>query len=505
MKAHLLYADRDIDLDEPAPPNEQALVTDLELEHLLAAMARGDEFLLKVARVTVLHPLDDPAHIIHRQAVLRDCLAEPSIMRALHGIAEDALRRERKDFWGFGGINSRPESAVYRSVQVLEMFMQELARLRALATEHGARFHSAGMSTLLAALVGELDDTYVAEVRDHLAQLRQKYGTRMSARLDRGNEGTDYLLHKNPKPTWRERLLRRPADSYVVQIPDRDMAGAQALGDIRDRGLRLVAAALSQATQHIHDFFTMVRAEVAFYVGCLNLSETLAARARPICFPEPVAAGRPTLTASGLYDPSLSLLTDQAVVGNDVHGDDVSVIFITGANRGGKSTLLRSIGIAQLMMQCGMFVPADTYRGDIRQHVFTHFKREEDATMTRGKLDEELNRMSEVVDQITPGSLLLCNESFASTNEREGSQIARDIVTALRDSGIKIVYVTHLFELAHGFHTERRDDTLFLRAPRAHDGTRPFRLIDGEPLPTSYGPDIYKKVFGESPKARQPI
>ena len=62
--------------------------------------------------------------------------------------------------------------------------------------------------------------------------------------------------------------------------------------------------------------------------------------------------------------------------------------------------------------------------------VFTHYKREEDATMESGKLDEELARMSDIVDHITPGCILLCNESFASTNEREGSQIARQIVTA---------------------------------------------------------------------------
>jgi DNA mismatch repair ATPase MutS len=54
---------------------------------------------------------------------------------------------------------------------------------------------------------------------------------------------------------------------------------------------------------------------------------------------------------------------------------------------------------------------------------FTHYKREEDATMTSGKFDEELSRMSEIADEIRPRSLLLCNESFASTNEREGAEI----------------------------------------------------------------------------------
>ena len=63
---------------------------------------------------------------------------------------------------------------------------------------------------------------------------------------------------------------------------------------------------------------------------------------------------------------------------------------ITGANQGGKSTFLRSVGLAQLMMQCGMFVAAESLRASVGQRLFTHYKREEDAAMESGKLDEEL-------------------------------------------------------------------------------------------------------------------
>ncbi len=169
---------------------------------------------------------------------------------------------------------------------------------------------------------------------------------------------------------------------------------------------------------------------------------------------------------------------------------------ITGANQGGKSTFLRSAGQAQLMMQCGLFVAAESFTASVCGGVFTHFKRAEDATMEKGKLAEELSRMSDLASQITPGCLLLCNESFASTNEREGSQIARQIVRALLDSGIRVFFVTHLFDLAHGFYAEEHDTALFLRPERREDGERTFRLLAGRPLPTSYGPDLYRQVFG---------
>ena len=119
--------------------------------------------------------------------------------------------------------------------------------------------------------------------------------------------------------------------------------------------------------------------------------------------------------------------------------------------------------------------------------------------MTSGKLDEELTRMSRIADQIGPDALLLCNESFASTNEREGSELAGAVLRAMVESGIRVVFVTHLFHLVHGLYGERRGTTLFLRAERLSDGHRTFRLTEGEPRPSSHGEDLYRQIFGTPP------
>ena len=116
--------------------------------------------------------------------------------------------------------------------------------------------------------------------------------------------------------------------------------------------------------------------------------------------------------------------------------------------------------------------------------------------MESGKLDEELARMSDIADHIAPRCVLLCNESFAATNEREGSEIARHVLDAFLAEGIKVLFVTHMFDLAHSFHAQHLDTALFLRAQRGSAGARPFRLSVGEPLPTSYGEDSYRKIFG---------
>jgi len=150
-----------------------------------------------------------------------------------------------------------------------------------------------------------------------------------------------------------------------------------------------------------------------------------------------------------------------------------------------------------------MFVSAESFSAELSPALFTHYKREEDATMKSGKFDEELGRMSDIVEHLSPNSLLLFNESFAATNDREGSEIATQIVRALLEKGMKAFYVTHLYEFARGFFEMGDNGALFLRAERQPDRTRTFRLTEGQPLETSYGEDLYREVF-TTPEAIKP-
>lgn len=106
--------------------------------------------------------------------------------------------------------------------------------------------------------------------------------------------------------------------------------------------------------------------------------------------------------------------------------------------------------------------------------------------------------MSSIVDSLRPNSMVLLNESFASTNAREASEIAQQIVRALLEVNIKVVYVTHLFDLAQLLFSSQKETALFLRAERLIDGRRTFRVLAGEPLSTSYGEDLYQRIFGVS-------
>jgi DNA mismatch repair ATPase MutS len=352
----------------------------------------------------------------------------------------------------------------------------------------------------------ELDDAYFAEIENHLRQLKFRGGVLISAELGQGNKGVNHILRKpnEDKRGLVERLLSRPP-GYTFHLNPRDEAGATALSALRDQGVNLVANALARSTDHILSFFQMLRTELAFYIGALNLRQQLAQLDQHICFPECCPYGSRKLSCSGLYDAALALSAKRKVVANDLRADGRRLIIITGANTGGKSTFMRSIGIAQILMQAGLFVPADSFGAEVHDAILTHYKREEDVTMASGKLDEELARMSEIVDRISPASIVFCNESFAATNEREGSEISRQIAEALIERGVQVVFVTHLFEFARALHEKRMGNVLFLRAERQNDGARTFRIVEGPPLQTSYGGDLYDRVFRPLHQEDQPV
>ncbi len=521
MKAHLLYPDADFDLKADLAPGHGDLVQDLELSTVLTAMAGDDKFRRDVSARVLLTSCTDPAVIRYRQQILADCISHPDVIRQMYNTSVSTLREKRR-VWGF--LSSRnPSTILSAAVNQLDVLITGLRQLRRLADENADAFQSAGLTALFDSLQRDLDDEYFETLAQHLRQLRFTGGVPISAELDRDNSGINYVLRSgSTRRGWKELVGIEARSVYSFTLHPRDEAGAQALSDVTARGINLVANAAARSADHVTSYFTMLQTELAFYVSCLSLHDQLTARDVPVTFPEPVfdqptadhpaggekAGGEkaggwsadglppwPQLSCTDLRDASLALRIDR-VVGNDIDAVGKPLVIITGASSGGKSTFLRSVGVAQLMMQAGLFVTAQSFRSSICRQVFTHFIREEDASMVSGRLDEELARMSVIADRLSPNCLVLFNESFAATNEREGSEIGRQVVRALLQAGVRVCFVTHQFDFADSFYRQQPDSTVCLRAPRQPDGQRTFRLEVAEPLPTSFGQDIYYRIGG---------
>ena len=500
MKVFLMHPDRDFDLQRKIPWNQETLTKDLALNTLFNAMAQGDDFLSEVAKKAFFSSLSDPGEIRYRQDILKDCLNKPSVVKEIYDISLQSIE-SRRSLWWFGNFGRYPSSTLSNSRKMLQVYVGCLKELKHIADEHAGDFRSEGFRTFFAMIRRELDDDYIIGVQDHLRRLEFRDGIPISAELGPGNEGDNYVLLK-PKDierNWIKRIFAMKTDKFTYTLDERDESGARALSELRDRGINLVANALAQSASHVDHFFGLLRTELAFYIGCLNLHDDLDRIGAPVVFPTPLDRVRGhRMSFRELYDVCLALTMGRKVVGNDVDADGKNPVIITGANQGGKSTFLRSVGLAQLMMQCGMFVPAGAFCSTVCDGVFTHYKREEDASMKSGKLDEELRRMSDIVEKVKPNSMILFNESLAATNEREGSEIAGQIVRALSEKGIRILFVTHMYELTRSLHATQKDGTLFLRAGRQVNGERTFKITEGKPLQTSYGEDLYKEIFAAS-------
>lgn len=495
MRVHLLHRDRDLDWDAAPPADAEALEQDIGIATVLDAMAAGDPFLRETARRVLLSGLAEPGDIRYRQAALADALGNAPAIRELYARAVEGveIRRDSRFFW----FRDSPDSIRQKSLGMLAGLLAILREVRRVAERDADRFASDGFTRLFEILRRDLADDYLDAAAAHLKQLRFGRGALLSAAAGRGNRGSDYVL-RQPKPQRLRERLTPGAGGHSFTVADRDESGMQTLADIRGRGSARVAAALGQSTDGVLGFFTALRAELGFYVACLNLYEALKAHGVATAMPEPRPAAERALAARGLRDAALAFHLPGPTVPNDLAADGIALVIVTGSNQGGKSTFLRSVGLGQMMMEARMFVCADAYRASVTTGIHTHFKRKEDATMTRGQLEEELERMNQIAERIRPGALLLCNESFSATNEREGSEIARQVTRAMTDAGVRVVCVTHMHDFASGWR-DGATATRFLRAERHDDGTRTFRIIPGDPLPTSHGQDSYRRIFGARP------
>lgn len=489
MRVGLLHPEQDLDLSLPLPHAWEEVEHDLGLGTVLEAMAEGDAYLLEVVRKVLAQGLAlDPATIPHRQASVREALEQPGLVEALYGLAGRILQEKRRESWG---LFRRDRPDLYGGIKAMEALLRGLKELLRLL--EGAPLASPGFTALRERLLGELTPGFFREAEEHLKTLRFPQGVWMAARLGLEGRGADYIL----LPPGGQRLpwpfTKRPK-AYTLTLHPRDETGARILGELRERGIAAAARALAVAVEEVARFFEILRAEAGFLLGAARLAAKLRATGAPICFPQ--VGERGDLAFRGLYDVGL-LLRQGYAVGNDLEASGRNPIFITGANRGGKTTFLRSLGLAQLMMQAGLFVGAEAFRGGLVDGLFTHFKREEDPSLEAGKFEEELRRLSGLVDHLTAHPLFLFNESFGATSEAEGSELGAQVVRALTERGVRVVFVTHFYTLAAAF--LESPGVLFLRAERLPDGRRTYHLQVAPPEPTAYGRDLLARVFPVPP------
>ena len=242
--------------------------------------------------------------------------------------------------------------------------------------------------------------------------------------------------------------------------------------------------------------------EIIFYVRWSELIDKIIAKGMPVCKAEILPPDDRECSFKEIYNLKLAINNVNGdrinIITNDIDFDDNSRIFIlTGPNRGGKTIFTQAVGLAMLLAQWGIYVPAAGARLSPCDNMFTHFPADENDTVDLGRLGEESKRLSEIFEIATSRSFMLLNESLATTSVAEGLFIAKDVVKAMRFLGVRCIFNTHMHELArsldelnNGVEGGSRVESL---VTGVHQGERSFKVTVSPPQGVSYAKDIAKK------------
>ena len=239
--------------------------------------------------------------------------------------------------------------------------------------------------------------------------------------------------------------------------------------------------------------------EIIFYVRWAELIDKIIAKGMPVCKAEILPPDDRNCSFKEIYNLKLAINNvkgdDINIITNDIDFDDERRIYIlTGPNRGGKTIFTQAVGLAMMLAQWGIYVPAASAKISPCDNMFTHFPADENDTVDLGRLGEESKRLSEIFEAATPRSFMLLNESLATTSVAEGLFIAKDVVKAMRYLGVRCIFNTHMHELArsldelnNGVKGDSRVESL---VTGVQHGERSFKVAVMPPQGVSYAKDI---------------
>lgn len=319
---------------------------------------------------------------------------------------------------------------------------------------------------------------------------------------------------KQVKPEFRthapiHQTLKNAQGQYSTQVPLAPMFAD--LNEILKSLIKPMNRTLEAYLSLNTSFLRVLRQDFSFFLGGLRLMQRLQDAGISCCFPSIEAAGGNTVI-SGFVNLQLALTASEKsrepmeLIPNDALFDHrAGYYLLTGPNQGGKTTYIQGLALVFICAQAGLFVPAASASIVPADHILTHFPSEERGALTTGRLSEELERLDEIFQAVSPNSLVLLNETFSSTSPGEASRLAEDIVLGLRMVGARGVFATHLHELA----LKISELNALVEGPsriaslvaqiNEHSGNgdeaaeRSFRIIPAEPEGRSFALDIARK------------
>jgi hypothetical protein len=364
-------------------------------------------------------------------------------------------------------------------LEILSIYTEFVSTLNGILNRYREKMKSEGLHRLLQ-FTGQLieDETFrslTAELPDLRAKLQGVSSVTLRIHLNHELKPEQAVILSLDSKTEKKRSLlsrllgmKSEADEY------RGVSQYQSI--VKQNSLALDSALLNSLEQVFSDSLlpigavlkrfidvntrpvTSLELEIGFYIGASRFIHKIMNAGMPMCKPEVVPAAERVCQVLDMFDPILAIglirqypdiQLSNTIVTNDVEfGPKGTIYILTGPNQGGKTTYTRAIGLLQVLIQAGIYVPGRKAAISPADRIFTHFSEEEKPNLDHGRLGEESKRLHSIFMSATPQSLILLNESFSSTSHLDSYFLARDVVKGIKMLGCRTVYATHILELA---------------------------------------------------------
>ncbi len=428
-----------------AVPFPAQTIEDLQLGRLAKAMSPSDYYKLTAEELCTLFTGDEEV-LRYRQEVFRDVLRFP----ALEGAMEKLL--DSLDGWESRGGSRRGGAdafAVGFSLDEFTWLDGYLKKIDAAWREFsGIPVESEGFRALLGLLDSLRNSPRYLDAAEDFKALCPGFSAPARMRLG-------YNLDSELKPGRLKLLAMEPPEegSKGKEAQKRKMMLTQRAVETDAMLLQRVSA---QASQDINTFVIRetaalrgLRKELIVCLAVRKLTRSWEASGLSACFPELLPPEEKAFSAKELFDPLLLISDKELVVANDIElRPGGEVLILTGANQGGKTVFLLSMGLGQWLAQLGFPVPAREAAISPAENILTIFAPNGQRYGRKGLLAEEAGRIASAVEALKSGSMVLFNEPLTSTGPEETKAISAEVIAVCMAAGARGVWVTHVYELA---------------------------------------------------------